>query len=463
MPVILPTSEILRAAARKLPRLPALPADTLGPVAVAVSGGADSIYLLCSLWADESLRSRLVVLHFDHRVRGEASAEDARFVQDICGLLGVPCKIAQRESLGPASELTLREARNAFFTTQRKLLGFDLLCTAHHLDDVVETLLLRLARGAGLSGLSAPRVWQSFKDGHQRWRPLIAAGVTKEKLLCSLMDAGLPWREDATNVLPIAARNRVRIWLTAGGGAALGRDYQQGFARSARILGESQAALATWAEELGCVVGAEGAMPVAGLKGRPEALIREVLTQFLYYHGITEPSLASLAPLVSAIHSDVAAQSAVRGIVVRVQAQQLMMMPLSAQALDALERPLMEGVTADECGLLAERVNVDEELWAKLSRGDISPDRVAYLNVPLENLFWRGKSDGDRYHPLGAPGSAKVSDLLINRKIPVELRAALPVVLAQGAIVWVPGLPPAESARLSGPVKGALRLTWLSP
>lgn len=463
MPVILPPSEILRAAAKKLPRLPALTSDVRGPIAVAVSGGADSIYLLCALWADESLRSRLVVLHFNHRVRGEASVEDARFVQDICGLLGVPCKSDQREFSGPASELELREARNAFFTMQRKLLGFDLLCTAHHLDDVVETLLLRLARGAGLSGLSAPRVWQSFKDGHYRWRPLIAAGVTKEKILSSLLDAGLTWREDATNVLPVATRNRVRIWLKAGGDAALSRDYQQGFARSARILGESQAALATWAGELGCVVGAEGTMPVAGLRGRPKALIREALTQFLYCHGITEPSLASLAPLVSAIHSDVAAQSAVRGRVVRVQAQQLMIMPLSAQALDASERPLIEGVTDEECGLLAERVNVDDELWEKLSCGNISPDRVAYLNVPLEDLFWRGKSEGDRYQPLGAPGSAKVSDLLINRKIPVELRAALPVVLAQGAIVWVPGLPPAESARLMGPVKGALRLTWLSP
>ncbi len=463
MPAILPPSEILRAAAGRLQRLPALPADRGGPIAVAVSGGADSIYLLCALWADVALRSRLVVLHFDHRVRGEDSAEDARFVQDFCALLGVPCKSDQREFSGPASELELREARNAFFTAQRKLLGFDLLCTAHHLDDVVETLLLRLARGAGLSGLSAPRALQIFRDGHRRWRPLVAAGLTKEELLFSLKTLGLAWREDTTNVLPVAARNRVRIWLKDGGESALGRDYRQGFARSSRILGEAQAALATWAEELGCVVEVEGAMPIAALKGRPEALIREALSQFLYYHGIAEPGLASLLPLVSAIRSGEAAQSAVRGRIVRVQAHQLTLLPLSAQSLGSSERPLVEGVTDDECGLLAERVDIDEALWSKLSRGDIPPDRVAYLNAPLEGLMWRGKSDGDRYHPLGAPGSAKVSDLLINRKIPVELRAALPVVLARGTIVWVPGLPPAEAVRLSGPVKGALRLTWLHP
>jgi tRNA(Ile)-lysidine synthase len=117
----------------------------------------------------------------------------------------------------------------------------------------------------------------------------------------------------------------------------------------------------------------------------------------------------------------------------------------------------------DECGLLAERVDVDATLWASLSRGDISPGQEVYVVAPCEPLIWRGRVEGDRYQPLGAPGSAKLSDLLINRKIPAELREALPIVLTGSAILWVPGLPPAESARLSGPTKGALRLTWLGP
>ncbi len=71
--------------------------------------------------------------------------------------------------------------------------------------------------------------------------------------------------------------------------------------------------------------------------------------------------------------------------------------------------------------------------------------------------------EGDRYQPLGSPGSAKLSDLLINRKIPVEQRESLPVVLVDNTIYWVPGQPPAHFARLVGPQKGALRLTWLSP
>ena len=461
MPMSLPSPDALRAAALRLPRLPSAPASS-GPVAVAVSGGVDSVYLLCALWADETLRPRLRVLHFDHRVRGEASAEDARFVAALCVSLAVPCVVGVREGQGMASEAELRASREAFFAQQRASLGCDLVCTAHHLDDVVENALMRLARGAGLAGLAAPRVLQSFRDGHRRWRPLIQAGIDKRALLAGLRCAGIPWCEDATNLLPIAARNRVRAWLAAGGVEAMGEGYAQGFARSARLLGEAQVALAQWAHELGCVVGPEGAMPVAALQGRPPALIQECLRAFLHAHKVKDPTESSLAPLAAAIAAGREARAAVRGRLVRVAAGMLAI-PGEPMAYGAAERRLTCGMPDDECGLLAELVDVDAPLWASLSKGDISPGREAYVVAPSEPLTWRGRVDGDRYQPLGAPGSAKLSDLLINRKIPAESREALPVVLAGSAILWVPGLPPAESARLSGPTKGALRLTWLGP
>jgi tRNA(Ile)-lysidine synthase len=455
----LPTPDALRAAALRLPRLPSAPEGS-GPIAVAVSGGADSVYLLCALWADDAVRPRLCVLHFDHRVRGEASAEDARFVAAVCAALGVSCVLGSREELGGASEADLRSARDEFFAEQRQVFGFNLLCTAHHLDDVVENALLRLARGAGLTGLAAPRVLQDFRDGHRRWRPLIAAGIAKSALLASLQAAGIPWREDATNALPIAARNRIRAWLADGGEAALGVGYADGFARSARIIGEAQTALASWARELGCIIRSDGSMPVSSLRGRPESLAQECLREFLHHHEISDPSAKSLLPLTSAIVVGSDAQSAVRGIVVRVKGGELSILketpPFGPDA-----RCLLMGLPDDECGLMAEIVEVDASLWASLSRGEISPAKEVYVVAPVSALAWRGRMEGDRYQPLGSSGSAKLSDLLINRKIPAERREALPVVLVGSEILWVPGLPPAESARLAGPTKGALRLTWL--
>jgi tRNA(Ile)-lysidine synthase len=455
----LPTPAALRTAASRLPRLPS-PPEAAGSIAVAVSGGADSVYLLCALWADETVRPRLRVLHFDHHVRGEASAEDARFVAALGAALGVPCVLGSRAGQGSASEADLRAARDAFFAEQRQALGFELLCTAHHLDDVVENALLRLARGAGLAGLAAPRALQDFRDGHRRWRPLIAAGITKSTLLAELRSAGIPWREDATNGLPIAARNRIRAWLADGGEAALGAAYAEGFTRSARIIGEAQAALVCWARELGCVVSAAGTMPVGALKDRPEALAQECLREFLHRHGVADASAKSLLPLTSALVTGSDAQSAVRGVVVRLQAGELSVQTV-APAFGHAERRLLMGSPDDECALLAEIVDVDATLWASLSRGDISPAKEVYLVAPVSALAWRGRMEGDRYQPLGSSGSAKLSDLLINRKIPAERREALPVVLAGSEILWVPGLPPAESARLAGPTKGALRLTWL--
>jgi tRNA(Ile)-lysidine synthase len=162
-------------------------------VGVAVSGGADSVYLLLALWADEALRPRLRVLHYNHRVRGEVADGDATFVQALCSVLDVPCVVGERSAQGWATEAELRAARLEFFAQQRSALGLRVIATAHHLDDVVETMLMRLARGAGLAGLAAPREWQAFRAGHVHWRPLIGARLTKAELLAALSAGAIPW------------------------------------------------------------------------------------------------------------------------------------------------------------------------------------------------------------------------------------------------------------------------------
>ena len=460
----LPSPADLRARVASWPRLPLAALPEAEPIGVAVSGGADSVYLLVSLWAEESLRPRLRALHFNHRVRGEASDGDAVFVQALCAALGVPCAVGLRAEVGPAAEADLRAARLAFFAEQRAVQGVRVVATAHHLDDVVETMLMRLARGAGLAGLAAPRVWQTFVDGHVHWRPLVAARLVKADLLAALVAAGVPWREDATNLQPIAVRNRIRAWLGQGAVEALGPDFPRGFGAAARHLDEAQAALLVWADELGCAPGPDGAVATAALKGRPSALAHAVAARFLAWHGLSAASGQSLEPLVLALTEGRDLQVTLLARAVRHRSARLELSPILPVPFGPRLRPLPMEILDAESGLLAERVDVDEACWEKLSRGDISADAIAYLDVPpTAALVWRGRIEGDRYQPLGAPGSAKLSDLLINRKIPAERRETLPVVLVDNTILWVPGQPPAQSARLSGPTKGALRLTWLGP
>lgn len=453
-----PSTDVLRAAAASLPPLPRLAEDPGGPLLVGVSGGADSVYLLLALTADPALAGRIVVAHFDHRVRGRESSADAEFVAALCASLGVPCRRGSREADGPASEGALRAAREAFFADARASVGAAVLVTAHHVDDVVETVLLRLARGAGPGGLGSPRVRRRFRDGHVRWRPLVAAGLRKRDLTSALLAARVTWREDVTNALPVTARNRVRSWLEGGAGTALGEGHAAGFALSARILADSHDALLAWAGELGCVPGSDP-LDLRGLLGRPAALAHAVLAEHLRLVSGTDASAPSLAPLVTAALEGGEGRFSLCGQVHRLRSGRLSP-DADAPSWGVGLRPLRLGVPDPECGLLAELADVDAPLWAALSGGKFPNQEVAYLRAPSSALAWRGRAEGDRYRPLGAPGGAKLSDLLINRKVPEERRDSLPVVLAGEEILWVPGLPPSDAHRLDGPCGGALRLTW---
>ena len=433
-------------------------------IALAVSGGADSVYLLCALWANPEYRPFLRVWHFNHRVRGQLAQQDADFVRTICQSLQIPCVIGERAEVGPASEQELRQARNHFFAEQRKNSGINFLCTAHHYDDLVETLLMRLARGSGLTGLAAPRIWQKFRDGHSRYRPLLAAGLNKEFILHTLKTCGVSWREDATNAQPITQRNRVRAWLSEGAEYALGPHYQRGFARSAEIIDQAEQALLLWVKDLGCELKSNGVAEVGALKNRPPILAHLVFGQFLQHHGLGAASGSSVDTMIHAIISGLDTQVSILGRLVKLKNGLLSLVAAALIPLGSKMRELTLGKVDDEVGLLAEPVDVDEAQWEKLSRGDIPPLHEVYLRpVAVGKIYWRGRMEGDRYQPLGLSSPAKVSDMLINRKVPLELRENIPVVILNGEIVWIPSIPPNELFRLNGPTKGALRLTWRAP
>ena len=161
----------------------AVPADRLHPAvmarvnapgsaadrrrAVAFSGGADSLALLLLLWAHwPERRADLVALHFNHRLRGRASAADASFCRRVCAGLGVAFVSGEwMHADKAAGEAEARAARFGFFgrvLSRRRITG---LWLGHQQDDIAETVLMRLARGSGTAGLAVPRPWQVMPGG----------------------------------------------------------------------------------------------------------------------------------------------------------------------------------------------------------------------------------------------------------------------------------------------------------
>ncbi len=233
-------------------------------VAVAVSGGADSVALLDLLLATQGMHGAVLsVVTVDHGQHA-ASAAHAAFVHELAEAAGLPCALA-RPALPPgSSEARCREARFAAF----EALDVDRVALAHHRDDQAETVLLALIRGAGAAGRAAmaPRRGRYV-------RPLL--GIGREALRAYAAARALRWVEDPTNADPRFLRNALRgAAIPALEAARPGA--MAALARAARHAAEDEALLAALAaEHPGAAT--PGSWPRSFLCDAPPPIVRRAL------------------------------------------------------------------------------------------------------------------------------------------------------------------------------------------
>lgn len=184
---------------------------------LAVSGGIDSVVLLDRIVHDTNFRldnfgnvnfpDDFIVAHFDHGIRGAESASDAAFVRDLARAYGVQFVSRQGHLPRTTSEEQARVARYKFLT-QVCQDNDAALVTAHHRDDLIETVAMNLIRGTGWRGL-APMA--GVVAGREILRPLLS--WTKFQITTYALEHNLVWREDSTNASLLYFRNRVRVVL----------------------------------------------------------------------------------------------------------------------------------------------------------------------------------------------------------------------------------------------------------
>jgi tRNA(Ile)-lysidine synthase len=218
-------------------------------IVVGLSGGPDSVALTAALAALRRRRGfRLVAAHLDHGLR-PGSPDDAAFCQDLCAALEVPFRAgtasvrarARREKGG--LEQAARRERYSFL---RRVQGDEAalaIAVAHTQDDQAETLLLRLLRGAGASGLAGMRP----RSG-DLLRPLL--GVSRARVLEHLRARGLAWREDPSNADAAHLRNRVRHELLPYLEQRFNPRIREALARTAALLADEASHMGTEAQEL---------------------------------------------------------------------------------------------------------------------------------------------------------------------------------------------------------------------
>jgi tRNA(Ile)-lysidine synthase len=440
-------------------------------IVAAVSGGSDSVALTFVL-RELAARHEIVlagIAHLDHQIRGAAATDDAGFCRALADRLGVPAVMSEcdvpasaREN-GVSLEVAGRHARQRFFKEALASVKADRVAVAHTRDDQAETVLLRLTRGAGGSGLAA----MAPRRDHLV-RPLL--DCTRDELQEFLRGLNEPWREDATNLDRSIPRNRIRHDVMPQL-RAINAQADAALARTAEILRGDEDFLETLANA---------------------AFMRCVETDT--EHGNVEVNAGELARLPAALGRRVARYALETANPSR---------SYGLEEADELRRAVAAGTGGNLPGLVVERfggkvvlsnrvhevhtvhgvqpsvdplelrldlpgtVEAPNGGWTMTAEGPMRMASDPRMGSPASetlpgsrvtvdasdlgsHLIVRYRRPGDRLQPLGAPGRKKVQDVLVDRKVPRDDRDRLPIVTTEkGEIVWVAGQVLADPFRVT--------------
>lgn len=451
------------------------------PVLLGVSGGPDSLCLLDILHRQGF---PLVVAHLNHGLRPEA-AEEARRVQEMARSRQLPYVSdevdtrAYADKEGFSVEEAARELRYGFLFAHAQQAGAQAVAVAHTADDQVETVLMHLLRGAGLEGLRGMLYWSlpnPWSEVIPLARPLL--GVWREQVITYCQQQGLQPVQDLSNLDTTYFRNRLRHELIP-----ILEQYnprlRQNMANMAYLLAgdfsvlEQQVAQAwqmCWMER------GEGwlVLDLEKLRALEKALQRRVLRQAIAYH---RPGLRDIESQMIARALDFLAEPSRSGICelaaglhLQIEGQRLWVAEWGTSLPGSAWPALPDG--APQWLNVPGRLRLGDgwELHAELCEtawiaATWNHDRYQVwlkADAAPAPLLVRARQAGERYAPAGMRGhTVKISDEMINYKIPRRARNTWPLVCAGEQVVWLPGCRQAASTSMRPATKHALHLRLL--
>ncbi len=464
--------------------------DMLAPgdkVVVGVSGGPDSVALLHVLHVlRDQFGISLHVAHLNHMLRAEAAAEEAEYVECLAERLGLGCTVEAvdvkeyAEKTRISIELAARDVRYDFYRRTAVDQGASKVALGHHAGDQAETVLLRLIRGTGMSGLGGiPAVRPLDPTGDITViRPLL--NLTPHEIRSYCHGAQLVYYIDASNVSPVYLRNRIRHELiplleegynprvvrTLSNTAELAQDDEN------YIMGKvrekfRQITEATLPHNVVISIPLLGRQHMAIQRRVIRQAVRSLageLDDFQFVHVEKVLELAGTGKTGSRI-------SLPGGLRARRDYEQIIIeWAEGAESYGSLPegRPPFEyrlqvpGRTdiPEACITIEAEVFNLEDKPGLLNAIACTDEDEAYFDLGLidENITVRNRRPGDRLSPLGMKGRKKLKDVFIDKKISRNVRDDIPVIIWRTEILWVVGLCVSNFAKLSPATEKVLHL-----
>lgn len=427
------------------------PGDT---VLVAVSGGVDSVVLLHTLWQLRGeLRVSLAVVHVDHGLRDEESTGDARFVEELAKRYELPCYSKKFDVARYAEEqktsiqVAARTLRYGFFTEVAQQIGATKIVTAHHADDQVETVLMRIVRGTTVRGIGGIPI-RRLEEHYELVRPFLE--IWREEIETAASEYKLAYREDSSNASLKYLRNKIRLQLIPELEQVYNNGVKGALTQLSRLARDDEQFLAELAEQAfreTVVEDQRGRMRVDAKKLAERAipLQRRVITLILYYllghtkqweqvqvenirYLLTSREPGSELPLPC-------------GLIAWREYDRLYIGDAKTRTVSEAPGVVLFSFPG-EFTLESYGIRFELQVVSGVPPRPANAWEVQFDADELSNsrIYIRTWVRGDTYRPFGFHGTKLISDVLGEAKIPKHKRSGWPLLMVDDTIAWVVGI-----------------------
>jgi tRNA(Ile)-lysidine synthase len=399
------------------------PADR---ILLAVSGGIDSMVMLHLF---QQAGFTIAVAHCNFQLRGKDADGDEAFVSSTTEQLNIPCFVNRFETAQYAEvtklsiQMAARELRYAWFEELMEKYSFNVLATAHHLNDSLETVLLNWVHGASLEGFTGIPVKH---DGVIR--PLQFA--TRGQIEQYAQQHNITWREDVSNQSDDYQRNFIRHQIIPALkeiNPSLESTVQRGFAKSAAEVHWIQEGFDDWKRKYTAITHDKVTIQKKYFTGLSHEA--SVLWKFTKMFGFNYDTCADVVRSLPGQSGKRFFSSSHQLVIDR---DLLLITPHSMALHD-----ITIGAGQSEAQLGSWRMEISRSTtFQKSAIPNQATLDVAHINFPVT---WRTWKAGDAFYPLGMRQRKKVSDFLIDLKLSRTDKDSVTVLESQGEIIWVAG------------------------